>query len=549
MSDAALPASAADSSVMRTAVVSEPGRAATASLDSSAGAAAPSVSARTSTTYSQIFKSTAIIGGSSVISIALGIVRTKATASILGPAGVGLMGIYGSITDLTQSLAGMGIQASGVRQVAEAAGSNDTVRIAETATVLRRASIALGALGAMLLIGLSVPIAQITFGGEHQTGIAVLSAVVFFRLVSAGQTALIQGMRRISHLARLNVIAAFGGTAITIPLLYLFRERAVVPSLLALAAVSLASSWWYSRKIAREMPPQPSMPATVVRRQVSALLTLGFAFMASAFLTMGAAYAVRLIVLRAEGVGAAGLYQSAWALGGLYVGIILHAMGSDFYPRLTATAADNAECNRLVNEQAYVSLLLAGPGVIATLTLAPLVVALFYSSQFAPAVGLLRWICLGMMLRVIAWPMGFIIIAKGARAAFFWTEAAATLVHVGLAWWLVSRMGLNGAGAAFLGLYVWHGALIYVVVRRLSGFRWSVANRQLAYLFLPLTAAVFCGFYLFPYWLAMLAGVAAALVAGLQSARGLASVLPLDRLPPSLAACLLRCGVGGPRVA
>jgi hypothetical protein len=32
------------------------------------------------------------------------------------------------------------------------------------------------------------------------------------------------------------------------------------------------------------------------------------------------------------------------------------------------------ECNRLVNEQAEVGLLLAGPGVIATLTFAPLVI-------------------------------------------------------------------------------------------------------------------------------------------------------------------------------
>ena len=54
--------------------------------------------------------------------------------------------------------------------------------------------------------------------------------------------------------------------------------------------------------------------------------------MASGFLTMGAAYAVRTMVLRIVGVEAAGFYQSAWALGGLYVGIILQAMGADFYP-------------------------------------------------------------------------------------------------------------------------------------------------------------------------------------------------------------------------
>ena len=67
-------------------------------------------------------------------------------------------------------------------------------------------------------------------------------------------------------------------------------------------------------------------------------------------------------------------------------------------------------------------LLLAAPGVIATLTFAPLVIWLFYSSAFAPAVEILRWICLGMMLRVASWPMAFVLVAKGERKLYFWTE-------------------------------------------------------------------------------------------------------------------------------
>ena len=45
-------------------------------------------------------------------------------------------------------------------------------------------------------------------------------------------------------------------------------------------------------------------------------------------------------------------------------------MAADFYPRLTAAITRPEEANRLVNEQAHVGLLLAGPGVIATLAFA-----------------------------------------------------------------------------------------------------------------------------------------------------------------------------------
>ena len=363
-------------------------------------------------TYSQILKSSALIGGSSVVNILTGIIRTKAMAVLLGPAGFGLMSVYGSIADLAQSIAGMGINSSGVRQIAEAVGTGEQERIARTAAVLRRTSVFLGILGAILLVLFSAQVSILTFGDDqHSAAVALLSLAVFFRLVSAGQGALIQGMRRISDLARMGILGGLFGTVISIVLVYFLRERGVVPALVGIAVAGLITSWWYSRKV--EIEP-PSMTLSLVRQEASGLLKLGFAFMVSGFLMMGAGYAVRTMVLRMVGLEAAGFYSAAWTLGGLYVGFILQAMGADFYPRLTAVARDNTECNRLVNEQAQISLLLAGPGVIATLTFAPVVIALFYSAKFHATVEILRWICLGMTLRVITWPMGFIILAKGA---------------------------------------------------------------------------------------------------------------------------------------
>lgn len=491
-------------------------------------------------TYTQILKSTAVIGGSSVLNILFGIVRNKVMALCLGPGGVGLMGLFTSIADLTFNLAGLGVQSSGVRQIAEAVGSGEAVRVARTATVLRRVSVALGLLGAGILVALATPISRVTFASDqYAAGVALLSVAVFCRLVSAGQGALVQGMRRISDLAQMSVLGAGVGTAASIPLIYFFRERAIVPSLIVVAGVSVIISWWYSRKIRVD---RPTLRVREVLVESGALLKLGAAFMASGFLTMGAGYAIRIIVLRKAGIEAAGLYQAAWALGGIYVGFILTAMGADFYPRLTAVATDHNECNRLVNEQAQVSLLLAGPGALATLTLAPLVIQMFYSSKFAPAVPILRWVCLGMTLRVIAWPMGFIILAKGAQLTFFLTEVAASTLHVGLAWILVSMFGLPGSGAAFFGLYVWHTLLINAIVRRQTGFRWSAANVKLGAIFLPLTVLVFVSSAVLPFWLSSAIGVVAVVVASVHSLRTLIRLFPLEWFPHAVRPWLPRLG-------
>lgn len=480
-------------------------------------------------TYGQILKSSALIGGSTVLNIAIGIVRTKAMAVLLGPTGVGLMGLYASIADLTRNVAGMGINSSGVRQMAEAFSSGDTERIVRTATVLRRISILLGVLGATSLLVLSIPISRLTFGShEHAGAVALLALAVLLQLIAGGNVALIQGMRRISDMAKMDLLGAFLGAILSICLVYFFGQKGLVPALVGGAAMGLVASWWYCRKV---QVRAIAMTGLEVKHEAAGLLKLGFAFMASGFLTMGAAYAVRIIVVHDMGLDAAGLYSAAWTLGGLYVGFVLQAMGVDFYPRLVGVAKNDSECNRLVNEQAQVSLLLAGPGVIATLTLAPLVIDLLYTPKFAEAVHVLRWICLGIAMRVITWPMGFIIVAKNRQALFVGADLAWTAVNVGLTWLCVKLYGLNGAGIAFFGSYVFHALMIYPIARWLSGFRWSPENRKTGLSFIFTIAVVFCGFKVFPPLIAAGVGALATLVSSAHSIRALLHFVSPSLIP------------------
>jgi PST family polysaccharide transporter len=209
-------------------------------------------------------------------------------------------------------------------------------------------------------------------------------------------------------------------------------------------------------------------------------------------------------------------------------------MAADYYPRLTAVANDDSACSRLVNEQARVGILLAGPGIIATLTLAPHVIALFYSAKFIAAVDILRWLCLGVALRAITWPMGYIIVARGEQGLFIWTELAWTIVNVGLTWILVGSLGVAGIGVAFFVSYVFHGLLIYAVVKRLSGFRWTGANVQLGLLSLALIAVVFCALHTLPTPIAVSIGALAAAFSGIYAAKRLLALVSMDLFPVSM---------------
>ena len=189
-----------------------------------------------------------------------------------------------------------------------------------------------------------------------------------------------------------------------------------------------------------------------------------------------------------------------------------------------------------------------GPGVIATLALASLVIPFFYTSKFLGAVGILRWICLGTTMQVISWPLGFIIVAKNDKILFVGSDLLWALVHIGLAWSCIRLFGLDGSGLAFFGAYIFHFVLIYVIVRHRTGFRWSLENLQLFAVFTPMTLAAFCA----SYWLPPLAGACVGTIltisSGFYSLRILNSIASVDLIPLRFRKLLapLAFLVGGP---
>jgi PST family polysaccharide transporter len=102
---------------------------------------------------------------------------------------------------------------------------------------------------------------------------------------------------------------------------------------------------------------------------------------------------------------------------------------------------------------------------------------------------------------------------------------------VGLTWIGLLVYGLNGSGMAFFASYLAYFAGIYFIVRRLCGFRLSVANRRLVLLQVPLITIVFLSWYYLPHVAAGALGAVIALASGIFSLKTICTLIPLARLP------------------
>lgn len=450
---------------------------ATANVES-ASAVATSAPNRTAS-YGQILKSSSIVGGAQAISLLVGMIRTKMVAVLLGPGGVGLVGLYTSAIDLVRTIAALGISSSGVREVAEAVGSKDDELIGRTVRVLRRTCWVTGFLGWGLTIALASLLSRWTFGNtDHSWPLAILGLTLLLGSISGGQSALIQGSRRIGDLARLQIIGVVMGTVISVALYAWLEQRGIVPVLMVSAACSLGFSWWFSRRV--PVPAaQLSWHKTV--QEARRLLALGLAFMWSGLLSASVALATRALILRSHGTEGNGFYQAAWGISGVLAGFVITAMSTDFYPRLTAASKDNTELNRLVNEQIEIGVLLALPGLLATMAFSPLAIQIFYSQKFIGAAPLLPWFVLGIFCRIVCWPIGMILLAKAETRWFASTESISWTLQLGLICLGLKWLGLVGVAVAFAIVYVIVTFGIKFVAWRISGFCWSTKCRNLLY--------------------------------------------------------------------
>ncbi|WP_374248665.1 O-antigen translocase [Thermomonas sp.] len=443
--------------------------------------------------YRQILRSSSIIGGASVINIAVGLLRTKIAALLLGPAGVGLIGLLQNMMSTGAGIAGLGVGNVGTRQIAQATAAGGEDAVAVTRRALFWLTLILAMAGALLFWLLRDELAWRVLGDRSRgTEVAWLAAGLALTVASASQSALLNGMRRIGDLARISVFSGVVSTAIAIAAVVWWGQRGILAFVLAAPVASFLLGHVYVARLGKLRGGSVSLAAMAAQWRV--MLGLGAAFMVSGLVTNLGQLAARTLIQHDLGPEALGHFQAAWLISMTYLGFVLGAMGTDYYPRLAAAIGEPEQVNRLVNEQTEVALLLAGPVFLGMLALAPWVIDLLYSRAFSDATGILRWQVLGDVLKVASWPLGFVILAAGDGRTFMLTEGVAIGVFVGLLACLLPMAGILSAGISFFAMYAVLAPAVYVIVRRRTGFRWAPAVwRRLLLLFIASAAVAGLG--------------------------------------------------------
>lgn len=396
--------------------------------------------------YGSILKGTSLLGGVQAFRLLINLLRGKFVAMLLGPDGMGMATMFTSASSTISSFSSLGLNLSFVKEVASA--KEDPGMLAHIRTVTTTLVRFTAMLGALACACLAPWLSSISFGStDYAWQFVLLSIVIALNVAGDGKMSMLQGMHRVKLLSYTSLLGSTMGLVAGVPLYYFFGTRGIVPAMIILSLTSYIVYSYGVRKLG--LPAGNRFSLREHGKTARRMIMMGLVLLSALIINTSFTYLINIFIRIYGDLSHVGLFSAANSITLQYTGIVFSAMALDYFPRLSAAAHDRAKMEMIINRQMEIVALMAAPLAILLIATAPIVIRVLLTSEFLGVTELMRWLGLSILLKAIAYPLGYITFAKDNKRLFFWLEAVVcNLLYVGLSLLFYRGFGLIGLGYA-----------------------------------------------------------------------------------------------------
>ncbi len=312
-----------------------------------------------STSYKNIFKTTFLFGFVQIFDILVKVGTNKIIAVLLGAEGLGVISIFNSATGLIKTACGLGINKSAVKDISEAQHCNDESKVERVVSLTNNVIVYTSLFGLIVTISLSPFLSEWCFGsGDYTLAFVFLSLFVAMGIFSDGQLGLLTGVRRLRDLAKASMAGAVAGLLSAIPFYFFLGMKGIVPSLISTAFVTLTISVYFVKRLHYK---RIKLKFKETWKEAMPMTQMGISLMFVSFVSFLFDLLVSSYIRKGGGLEDVGFYQAGATIITSYFGIVLTAMTTDYYPRISAINNDNSLVEAELNKQAETGLVLIFP--------------------------------------------------------------------------------------------------------------------------------------------------------------------------------------------
>ena len=416
--------------------------------------------------FDDLLKNLSFFGGVEFLNILFQITRSKFVAVLLGPAGIGLYGLYITSVGLISTLTNCGLDVSGVKFISS--NKNNIKKFANISNLYKSLIKITAILGFITVIIFSPLLSYFTFQNfDHRFAFLLLSIYVFFTQMGHGNNTFLRGLRKQKSFAKSTLLSSLFTLVISVAFYYYFGINGIIPALV----LSSISYFIVSQLVNFEN--NFSIRRFSIKNNLKDgkdILETGITYSFSGLLIITSSFLIQIFIKHFGSLIEVGLYLAAITIVNKYVNLIFKAMSIDFFPKLSEIESE-IESNELVNQQSILSLLILSPIILLLIIFVKPLLYILYSSEFYSISLLVQLFTVGIFFRTMSWTIAYLFLSKGNTKLYFKNELLFNIHYLLINLFAYMFFGFNGLGFAFILCNFLYFIHIYISAKRIYSFK------------------------------------------------------------------------------
>lgn len=412
---------------------------------------------------SDLVKVFSFTGLSTLIKLITSYITVKVVASVIGPAGVALVGQLQNFTAIFTTIGAGGINNGIVKYVSEYKENESELK-----KYLKngfKLTTFFSLISGLFLIIFSVYLSKwILFEKKYYylfilfgVSLVLLSFNNFFLSV-------LNGFKEFKIFVTINIFTNIVSLLFTIILVWFYDLQGALIALVTYQGIIffitlfyLKEKKWFSKEL------WGSWDEIIIKKYLS------FSLMAlvTAMTVPVSQLLIRGYIIKEFSITEAGFWEGVNRISAMYLMFVTTSFSVYYLPKLSEIKDD-----KLLRQEILKTYKIITPVIFITLLLIyflkDMVINILFTKEFYPMKGLFLWQLIGDFFKIMSWLLAFVMVAKSMTKTYITTEIVFSVLLVVLSYYFINQNGVVGATQSYcINYIIYFGAMIFIFKNKL----------------------------------------------------------------------------------
>lgn len=407
----------------------------------------------------KVFSLTSI---STLVKMCTGLVSVKIVASIIGPAGVALVGQLNNFAMIAMSFSSGGINSGITKYIAEYREDNSMV--AQLLSNALRITAICSAICAVVLIVFHRYISQLVMlSADYGYVFVIFGITILLYALNNMLISIVNGYKEFRRFVYINIANSIIGVIFTVALVMFWQLKGALISAVTFQSIMLFVTLWMLRGT-------PWLDLKFFKEKFNRVIAGKYFRYALMTLTTALTVPIVQMLLRGYVIAEISPIEAGWwegmqRISNMYLMVITTSFSVYYLPRLSEiTDVKELRHEIIKSYKVIVPILLLGFSLIYIMRF--FVIKLLFTPDFMPMSHLFAWQLAGDFFKICSWLIAYLMVAKAMLKMFIITEIIFSVNRLVISLLLVNINGIIGLTQGYLIDYILYMVVTLIALRR-----------------------------------------------------------------------------------